>query len=179
MAGPGVPLLEVQDLKKQFPIVRGLFSRVSGQVRAVDGVSFHIGPGETLGLVGKSGCGKSTVGRTLLKLLEPSAGTIRVDGVDITDLDAQAMLPYRRRLQMIYQDPYASLNPRMSAGQIVEEPLVIHGVGEAAERRERVALPVRARRAAAGADELASRTSSRAASASASASPGRWRSTRS
>ena len=133
-----VPLLEVRDLKKQFPIVRGLFSRVSGQVRAVDGVSFHIGPGETLGLVGESGCGKSTVGRTLLKLLQPSAGTIRVDGVDITDLDAQAMLPYRRRLQMIYQDPYASLNPRMSAGHIVEEPLVIHDVGEAAERRERV-----------------------------------------
>src|SRR6185436_5885996 len=129
------PLLEVQDLKKQFPIVRGLFSRVSGHVRAVDGVSFHIKPGETLGLVGESGCGKTTVGRTLLKLLEPSAGTIRVDGVDITGLDAQAMLPYRRRLQMIYQDPYASLNPRMSAGQIVEEPLVIHGVGEATERR--------------------------------------------
>ena len=133
-----VPLLEVQDLKKQFPIVRGLFSRVSGQVRAVDGVSFHIGPGETLGLVGELGCGKSTVGRTLLKLLEPSAGTIRVDGIDITDFDAQAMLPYRRRLQMIYQDPYASLNPRMPAGQIVEEPLVIHAIGEAAERRERV-----------------------------------------
>jgi oligopeptide/dipeptide ABC transporter ATP-binding protein len=132
------PLLEVKDLKKQFPIVRGLFSRVSGHVRAVDGVSFHIRPGETLGLVGESGCGKSTVGRTLLKLLEPSAGTIHVDGVDITGLDAQAMLPYRRRLQMIYQDPYASLNPRMSAGQIVEEPLVIHGVGEATERRQRV-----------------------------------------
>ena len=114
---PGTaPLLEVRDLKKQFPIVKGLFSRVSGQVRAVDGVSFHIGPGETLGLVGESGCGKSTVGRTLLKLLEPSSGSIRVDGVDITGLDAQAMLPYRRRLQMIYQDPYASLNPRMSAG---------------------------------------------------------------
>jgi peptide/nickel transport system ATP-binding protein/oligopeptide transport system ATP-binding protein len=136
----GGPLLEVRDLKKHFPIVRGLFSRVSGQVRAVDGVSFHIGHGETLGLVGESGCGKSTVGRTLLKLLEPSGGTIRVDGADVTTLDAQAMLPYRRRLQMIYQDPYASLNPRMSAGQIVGEPLVIHGVGEAREQRERVAF---------------------------------------
>jgi peptide/nickel transport system ATP-binding protein/oligopeptide transport system ATP-binding protein len=134
------PLLEVRDLKKHFPIVRGLFSRVSGHVHAVDGVSFHIGPGETLGLVGESGCGKSTVGRTLLKLLEPTAGTIRVDGTDITALDAQAMLPYRKRLQMIYQDPYASLNPRMSAGQIVGEPLVIHGVGEAKEQRERVAF---------------------------------------
>jgi peptide/nickel transport system ATP-binding protein/oligopeptide transport system ATP-binding protein len=133
------PLLEVRDLKKQFPIVKGLFSRVSGQVRAVDGVSFYIAPGETLGLVGESGCGKSTVGRTLLKLLEPSSGSIRVQGVDITGLDAQAMLPYRKRLQMIYQDPYASLNPRMSAGQIVAEPLVIHGVGDAQGQRERVA----------------------------------------
>jgi peptide/nickel transport system ATP-binding protein len=133
------PLLEVRDLKKQFPIVQGLFSRASGQVRAVDGVSFHIGPGETLGLVGESGCGKSTVGRTLLKLLEPSSGTIHVGGVDITDLDAQAMLPYRKRMQMIYQDPYASLNPRMSAGQIVGEPLIIHAIGRAQEQRERVA----------------------------------------
>jgi peptide/nickel transport system ATP-binding protein len=139
-SAPRAPLLEVRDLKKQFPIIRGLFSRVSGQVHAVDGVSFHIGAGETLGLVGESGCGKSTVGRTLLKLLDPTAGSIRVDGVDITGLDAAAMLPYRKRLQMIYQDPYASLNPRMSAGQIVEEPLVIHGVGRPQERRERVAF---------------------------------------
>ncbi len=139
-SAPRAPLLEVRDLKKQFPIIRGLFSRVSGQVHAVDGVSFHIGAGETLGLVGKSGCGKSTVGRTLLKLLDPTAGSIHVDGVDITGLDAAAMLPYRKRLQMIYQDPYASLNPRMSAGQIVEEPLVIHGVGRPQERRERVAF---------------------------------------
>jgi oligopeptide/dipeptide ABC transporter ATP-binding protein len=138
--GTASPLLEVQGLKKQFPITRGLFSRVSGHVQAVDGVSFHIGPGETLGLVGESGCGKSTVGRALLKLLEPSDGTIRVDGVDITALDAKAMLPYRRRLQMIYQDPYASLNPRMSAGQIVGEPLVIHGVGDPAAQRARVAF---------------------------------------
>jgi oligopeptide/dipeptide ABC transporter ATP-binding protein len=137
---PQQPLLEVRDLKKQFPIIKGLFSRVSGQVRAVDGVSFHIGRGETLGLVGESGCGKSTVGRTMLKLLEPTAGSIHVDGQDITALGAEAMLPYRKRLQMVYQDPYASLNPRMSAGQIVEEPLVIHGVGQPPERRERVAF---------------------------------------
>ena len=134
-----VPLLEVENLEKRFPIIKGLFSRVSGQVHAVDGVSFHIEPGETLGLVGESGCGKSTVGRTLLKLLEPTAGTIRVEGEDITGLDAKAMLPYRKRLQMIYQDPYASLNPRMSAGQIVGEPLVIHGIGRPREQRERVA----------------------------------------
>jgi peptide/nickel transport system ATP-binding protein/oligopeptide transport system ATP-binding protein len=90
--------------------------------------------------VGESGCGKSTVGRTILKLLEPTAGSIHVDGQDITGLSAEAMLPYRKRLQMVYQDPYASLNPRMSAGQIVEEPLVIHGVGQPQDRRERVAF---------------------------------------
>ena len=133
------PLLEVTNLKKHFPIHRGLFSRVSGQVYAVDGVSFEIGRGETLGLVGESGCGKSTVGRTLLRLLEPTDGTIRIGGEDITHLDAEGLLPYRRRMQMIYQDPYASLNPRMSAGEIVGEPLTIHDVGVPQERRERVA----------------------------------------
>ena len=132
-------LLEVTDLKKHFPIYRGVFSRVSGHVYAVDGVSFSIGRGETLGLVGESGCGKSTVGRTLLKLLEPTAGSIKVDGQDITDLGGEELLPYRRRMQMIYQDPYASLNPRMTAGDIVGEPLVVHQIGTAAERRERVA----------------------------------------
>jgi peptide/nickel transport system ATP-binding protein/oligopeptide transport system ATP-binding protein len=136
---PPQPLLEVTDLKKHFPIHQGVFSRVSSQVYAVDGVSFHIGRGETLGLVGESGCGKSTVGRTLLKLLEPTDGTIRVDGEDITRLDPAQMLPYRRRMQMIYQDPYASLNPRMSAGEIVGEPLIIHQVGMPQERRERTA----------------------------------------
>ena len=133
------PLLEVKDLKKHFPIYKGVFSRVSGQVYAVDGVSFEIGRGETLGLVGESGCGKSTVGRTLLRLLEPTDGTIKVGGEDITHLDAQAMLPYRRRMQMIYQDPYAPLNPRMTAGEIVGEPLIIHDVGTPQERREKVA----------------------------------------
>ncbi|HEX9556182.1 MAG TPA: dipeptide ABC transporter ATP-binding protein [Reyranella sp.] len=132
-------LLEVTNLKKHFPIHKGVFSRVSGQVYAVDGVSFEIGRGETLGLVGESGCGKSTVGRTLLKLVEPTDGTIRVSGEDITHLGAQAMLPYRRRMQMIYQDPYASLNPRMTAGEIVGEPLIIHDVGMLQERREKVA----------------------------------------
>ena len=131
-------LLEVHSLKKHFPLHKGVFSRVSGHVYAVDGVSFHIDRGETLGLVGESGCGKSTVGRTLLKLLEPTAGTITLHGDDITGLDAAQMLPYRRRMQMIYQDPYASLNPRMPAGDIVGEPLIIHGVGTPNERRERV-----------------------------------------
>jgi oligopeptide/dipeptide ABC transporter ATP-binding protein len=133
------PLLEVRGLKKHFPLYKGVFSRVSGQVYAVDGVSFHIDRGETLGLVGESGCGKSTVGRTLLKLLEPTEGTILVHGENITDLDAAQMLPYRRQMQMIYQDPYASLNPRMSAGEIVGEPLTIHRIATARERRERVA----------------------------------------
>jgi len=147
MTTPGVPrpegepgpLLAVEGLKKHFPIHTGVFSRVSGQVYAVDGVSFHIERGETLGLVGESGCGKSTVDRTLLKLLEPTAGRILVRGHDITNLDQTQMLPYRRQMQMIYQDPYASLNPRMSAGEIVGEPLVIHRVDGPRERRERVA----------------------------------------
>jgi peptide/nickel transport system ATP-binding protein/oligopeptide transport system ATP-binding protein len=135
----GAPLLEVDGLKKHFPIHAGFFSRVTGQVYAVDGVSFRIGRGETLGLVGESGCGKSTVGRTLLKLLEPTAGRIVVNGTDITGFDRGQMLPYRRQMQMIYQDPYASLNPRMSAGEIVGEPLLIHQVGSPPERRDRVA----------------------------------------
>jgi len=134
-----IPLLEVRDLKKHFLIRKGVFSQVSGHVYAVDGVSFHIERGETLGLVGESGCGKSTVGRTLLKLLEPTEGRILVNGEDITALGAAQMLPYRRQMQMIYQDPYASLNPRMSAGEIVGEPLIIHRVTAYKERRERVA----------------------------------------
>jgi oligopeptide/dipeptide ABC transporter ATP-binding protein len=134
-----VPLLEVTDLKKHFPIHKGVFSKVSGQVYAVDGVSFSIGRGETLGLVGESGCGKSTVGRTLLRLLEPTSGSVRIGGEDITHLDGADLLPYRRRMQMIYQDPYASLNPRMTAGEIVGEPMVVHQLGTSAERREKVA----------------------------------------
>jgi peptide/nickel transport system ATP-binding protein/oligopeptide transport system ATP-binding protein len=132
-------LLEVTDLKKHFPIYRGVFSKVSGHVYAVDGVSFSIAKGETLGLVGESGCGTSTVGRTLLRLLEPTAGTVKVGGDDITHLEGEKLLPYRRRMQMIYQDPYASLNPRMTAGEIVVEPMVVHDVGTGAERRGRVA----------------------------------------
>jgi oligopeptide/dipeptide ABC transporter ATP-binding protein len=133
------PLVEVRDLKKHFPITRGVFARASGQVYAVDGVSFHIGRGETLGLVGESGCGKSTVGRTLLKLLQPTSGRILVDGADITDLDAAKMFPYREKMQMIYQDPYASLNPRMTVGDIVGEPLIIHRMTASEERKDRVA----------------------------------------
>jgi peptide/nickel transport system ATP-binding protein len=133
------PLLEVRELKKHFPIYRGVLARVTDQVYAVDGVSFSIARGETLGLVGESGCGKSTVARTLLKLLQPTSGRILVDGTDITDLDAARMFPYREKMQMIYQDPYASLNPRMTAGDIVAEPLIIHRVAAREERRDRVA----------------------------------------
>jgi oligopeptide/dipeptide ABC transporter ATP-binding protein len=144
MTGAGAngaqPLIEVRDLKKHFPIIKGVFSRPAGTVYAVDGVSFHINPGETLGLVGESGCGKSTVGRTLLKLVEPTAGHIIVRGEDISRLDHGKMLPYRRQMQMIYQDPYASLNPRMPAGEIVGEPFVIHSVATGGERQDRVAV---------------------------------------
>ena len=133
------PLIEVKDLKKHFPIRKGVFSRIAGYVYAVDGVSFHVNHGETLGLVGESGCGKSTAGKTLLKLIEPTAGTIELRGRDITKLDFDGMRPLRREMQIIYQDPYSSLNPRMSAGDIVGEPLTIHEVAEGKEKEERVA----------------------------------------
>ena len=134
-----VPMLEVRELKKYFPIRQGLVSRLSGKVYAVDGISFDIHPGETLGLVGESGCGKSTVGKTVLKLLEPTSGTIRLDGRDITWLRRSELRPLRREMQMIFQDPFSSLNPRMSAGQIVAEPLAVHDIARGPQRLERVA----------------------------------------
>ena len=133
------PMLEVTDLQKHFPVRKGVFGRISGYVYAVDGVSFTVEAGETLGLVGESGCGKTTVGRTVLRLLEPTQGTIRLDGDDITTLGNQALRAYRRRMQIIFQDPFSSLDPRMSAGDIVGELLGVHGVAKGAERRERVA----------------------------------------
>ena len=137
--GAGPPVLEVIDLKKHFPVRKGLLSRTTGKVHAVDGVSFRIGEGETLGLVGESGCGKSTVGRTVLRLLDPTAGRILLNGRDVTDLGKTGMRAVRREMQIIFQDPYSSLNPRMSAGDIVGELLRVHDMGDAAERRERVA----------------------------------------
>ena len=133
------PVLEVRDLKKHFPIRKGIFQTLVGQVYAVDGVSFKIEQGETLGLVGESGCGKSTVGRTLLRLIEPTSGSIAIEGKDITELDYHELRPYRRDMQIIFQDPFSSLDPRMSAGDIVAEPLRVHDIGTNNERDGMVA----------------------------------------
>jgi len=122
------PVLEVRDLKKHFDIRHGFLRRSGGVVFAVDGVSFSIAPHETLGLVGESGCGKSTVGRTVLRLIEPTEGSIRLDGRDITYLDKRELRPFRPQMQIIFQDPFSSLDPRMSAGDIVAEPLRVHGI---------------------------------------------------
>ncbi|MEL7450237.1 MAG: dipeptide ABC transporter ATP-binding protein [Pseudomonadota bacterium] len=132
------PLLEVRDLVKHFPVRGGLFRGIVGHVRAVDGVSFHIEAGQTLGLVGESGCGKSTLGRALLRLHEPTAGQVLLNGEDITALDAGATTERRRDLQMIFQDPYASLSPRRTVGQTIREPLDVHGIGTPSERDARV-----------------------------------------
>jgi oligopeptide/dipeptide ABC transporter ATP-binding protein len=138
-APAAAPVLEVVDLKKHFPIIKGFLGHEVARVFAVDGVSLTIARGETLGLVGESGCGKSTVGRTILRLTEPTSGTIRLDGRDITTLDAAALRPFRRAMQIVFQDPYSSLNPRMTAGDIVGEPLRIHKVAKGAERERQVA----------------------------------------
>jgi ABC-type oligopeptide transport system ATPase subunit len=127
------PLVEIINLKKHFPVPH------KQVVRAVDGVSFTINRGETLGLVGESGCGKTTVGRCILRLIEPTSGEIRFDGRDLLKLDRGEMRALRRRMQIIFQDPYSSLNPRMKVGSIIAEPLEIHRVGDRLERKDRVA----------------------------------------
>ncbi|MGA2619893.1 MAG: oligopeptide/dipeptide ABC transporter ATP-binding protein [Thermoguttaceae bacterium] len=132
------PLLNVVDLKKYFPIRRGLFSRVTGYVKAVDGLSFAAAEGETLGLVGESGCGKTTAGRTILRLLEPTAGRIEFAGQDVAARRGPQLRDLRRHMQIVFQDPYGSLNPRMTARAIVEEGLIVHGGGSKTERLERV-----------------------------------------
>jgi oligopeptide/dipeptide ABC transporter ATP-binding protein len=133
------PVVAVHNLVKHYQHSSGWLVRRKVAVRAVDGVSFAIAPGETLGLVGESGCGKSTLGKTILRLLPPSAGHIELHGTDITRLREPALRPLRRRMQMIFQDPYSSLNPRQTAGQIVAEPLATHGVARGAEKWQRVA----------------------------------------
>ena len=136
------PLLSVRELTRHFPIKRGVFGRVTGQVRAVDGVSFDVAPGETLALVGESGCGKSTTGRAILRLIEPTSGAVTFDGIDVLSLDGAELRKLRRRMQIVFQDPFSSLNPRMSIGAIVREGLTIHRLaeGSAADARVRQLL---------------------------------------
>ncbi|MFV8817334.1 ABC transporter ATP-binding protein [Haliea sp. E17] len=133
------PLLRVRDLRMHFPVREGVLLRARRANRAVDGVSFDIAPGETLGLVGESGCGKSTLGRCIARLYKPSAGSIEFDGTDIAGLSQRALLPFRRDIQMIFQDPMESLNARHTVGDILEEPLIIHRMGDRAWRTRRVA----------------------------------------
>ena len=132
------PLVRVRDLKKHYPVRRGVLRRQVGTVRAVDGLTFDIAEGETLGLVGESGCGKSTTGRALLQLVQPTSGEVRFQDAELTTLAPRALRGARRHMQMIFQDPYASLDPRMSVGSIVGEPLDVHALGTREERRARV-----------------------------------------
>jgi oligopeptide transport system ATP-binding protein len=133
------PLLEVKNLKKYFPIKGGIFSKTIGHVQAVDGISFSLLPGETVGLVGESGCGKSTAARAILRLIEPSSGEVFFEGQDILKLGKKPMRSLRRQMQIIFQDPYASLNPRMTVASIVGEPLEIHKIAKGREKEEKVA----------------------------------------
>jgi ABC-type glutathione transport system ATPase component len=132
-------LLEAEGLAKHYPVRRGLvLAKQVGTVRAVDGVSFALARGETLALVGESGCGKSTTARLVLRLIEPSAGTLRFDGEDMTRISGAALRRLRRRMQIVFQDPYASLNPRLAVGEAIAEPMAVHGIGDAAAQRARV-----------------------------------------
>ena len=135
---PEVPLLEVRNLKKHFPVRGGLLHRVIAQVRAVDGVDFTIRQGRTLGLVGESGCGKSTLGRAILRLHEPTSGQVLLEGEDFTALNREDLIAERRRMQIIFQDPFASLSPRRTVAQIIREPLDVHSIGTPDERKRRV-----------------------------------------
>lgn len=135
----GEVVLRVRDLKKHFPVHKGVLSRVVGQVYAVDGVSFDIRRGETLCLVGESGCGKSTVAKTVMRLQDPTAGSVELNGTDITRLNQDDLRAYRRQMQIVFQDPYSSLNPRLSAGRIVSEPLTNYDLASGAELERRVA----------------------------------------
>ena len=138
MSANGPPLLEVESLVKYFPIKTGLLGREVDRVHAVDDVTFSVREGETLGLVGESGCGKSTLGRTILRLLDPTSGDVKFEGRSIAKLSRRGLRPLRRQMQMVFQDPYASLNPRKRVGSIISAPLQIHKVGDAKERRKQV-----------------------------------------
>ncbi|BDH63060.1 ABC transporter ATP-binding protein [Lysinibacillus sp. PLM2] len=131
-------LLEVANLKKYFPIHTGVLSVNKSYVKAVDDLSFKVREGETLGIVGESGCGKSTTGRTIMRLIEPTEGSIKFDGVELSTLSKKEMRNTRRDIQMVFQDPYASLNPRHSVEKILEEPLIVHGLGSSSERKQKV-----------------------------------------
>ncbi|MBG9654338.1 MAG: ABC transporter ATP-binding protein [Bacillota bacterium] len=131
-------LLEVNQLKKYFPVTGGLFGRKQGDVKAVDDITFFVNKGETLGLVGESGCGKSTTGRMLMRLIEPTEGKVVFEGKELTSLNSAEMRKMRKEMQMVFQDPFASLNPRHTVEQILEEPLIVHGIGNKEERKLRV-----------------------------------------
>ncbi|TQR19304.1 ABC transporter ATP-binding protein [Psychrobacillus vulpis] len=132
------PLLQVEGLKKYFPIHKGLLGKQTGFVKAVDDVSFYVNEGETLGIVGESGCGKSTTGRMLMRLLEPTEGKVTFEGKELTNLSSSNMRKVRREIQMVFQDPYASLNPRHNVEKILTEPLIVHNIGDAKSRRKKV-----------------------------------------
>ena len=132
------PLLKVEGLKKYFPVKKGLFGKTTGHVKAVDDVSFYVNEGETLGIVGESGCGKSTTGRMLMRLLEPTEGKVTFDGQELTTLSPQEMRKARREIQMVFQDPYASLNPRHKVEKILMEPLIVHNIGDTKSRKKMV-----------------------------------------
>jgi oligopeptide/dipeptide ABC transporter ATP-binding protein len=133
-----MPLLEIRGLKKYFPVRTGVLGQAREQVKAIDGVSFDVDEGETVGLVGESGCGKTTLGRCLVRLIEPTGGTIAFEGVELSSLHGSAMRDMRRKVQIIFQDPYASLNPRMRIGEIIGEGLSIHGLARGPDRKARV-----------------------------------------
>lgn len=176
-AAPGETLLKVTGLQKHFPIRKGLLQRQVGAVRAVDGIDFEVRSGETLGVVGESGCGKSTMGRLITRLLEPTAGKVEFQGKDITHLGVGGMRPLRRDVQMIFQDPYSSLNPRHTIGTIVSAPFKLQASSPRAGSRRRSSGCCRWS-GSTPSTTTATRTSSPADSASASASPARSRSTR-
>src|SRR4051812_14758157 len=133
------PLLQVRNLQTHFPIKKGVLARTVGYVKAVDGVSFDVHAGKTLGLVGESGCGKTTVGRTILRLIPASGGEVRYKGVDFFSYQGDDLRKLRRQMQIIFQDPVSSLNPRMNVGNIVGEPIEVHGIARGKEKREMVA----------------------------------------